>query len=120
MRIKIKTHENDYFLKLMSILHTIPPFNKLRPQELELYANLLTVNHKLRSIPFKERNVLIFSYDTKIEISNKMGIKLSGVYNLLSTLRSYKLLEKESLIAKYTLPKVSELVFLFEDEDTNN
>jgi hypothetical protein len=117
MRIRIRTHENDYFLKLLSIISNIPPFNKLRPKELELYAHLLTVNHKYHNIPLRERNTLIFNYDTKVEIAGKMGIKLSGVYNILSTLRSVKIIENESLIPKYTLTKVKELQFIFEDEE---
>jgi hypothetical protein len=78
MRIKIKTNDNNYFIKLLSIINNIPPFNKLRPKELELYAHLLTVNHKYRNIPFKERNTLLFNSDTKIEIASKMGMNYRG------------------------------------------
>lgn len=117
MKIKIKTQENNYFLKLLTLLHNIPPLNKLRPKELELYAHLLTVNHKYRNIPFKERNTLIFNYDTKIDIANQMGMKLSGVYNTLSVLRSLKIIEGEALLPKYVFNKTSELVFIFEDEE---
>jgi len=117
MKVRIKTNEDTYFLKLLLILNNIPPFNKLRPKELELYAYLLKVNHKYRNIPFAERNKLIFNYDTRIEISNKLGIKMPGVYNILSTLRRIKLLDESTLIPKYILNKVPELTFIFEDED---
>jgi hypothetical protein len=101
------------------ILNNIPPFNKLRPKELELYANLLSINYKYRNVPFKERNTLIFSYNSKLELAAKMSIKLSGIYNLLSTLRTLKLIESDSLIPKYILPKTQELTIIFEDEDEN-
>lgn len=117
MKIRIKTQEDTYFLKLMFILSNIPPFNKLRPKELELYAHLLTVNHKYRNIPFKERNKLIFNYDIKTEIAGKMGVKLSGVYNILSNLRVLKIIDGESLIPKYVLNKTNELTFIFEEEE---
>jgi hypothetical protein len=117
MRIRIKVQEETYFIKLLSILNNIPPFDKLRPKELELYAHLLTVNHRYRNIPLPERNKLIFTYDVKIDIANKMGIKLSGVYNILNNLRSYKILGKESLFPKYALYKVKELVFIFDDNE---
>lgn len=117
MKIRVKTQEDNYFIKLISILHNIPPFDALRPKELQLYAHLLTVNHRYRNIPFVERNRLIFSYETKIEIASKMGIKLVGVYGILSTLRSRKMIEKDSLIPKYILNKVPELIFIFEDEE---
>jgi hypothetical protein len=117
IKIRIKTREDTYFLKLLLILNNIPPFNKLRPKELELYAHLLSVNHRYRNIPFRERNRLIFSYDTKMEVSNKMGIKLSGVYNILSNLRKSKILDEESLIPKFILNKADELIFIFDEED---
>jgi len=101
----------------MSILSNFPPFNKLRPKEIELYANLLDINHKYRNIPFKERNTLIFNYDTKIKIADNMGIKLSGIYNILSNLRSLKIIESESLLPKYVFNKTSEVIIIFEDED---
>jgi len=117
MKIRIKTHEDNYFHKLILIVSNIPPFNKLRPKELELYAHLLKVNHKYRNIPFKERNKLIFNYDTKIEIATLMGIKLSGVYNILSNLRTLKVIEDESLVPKYILTQSNEANFIFEEED---
>lgn len=117
MKIRIKTQEDNYFLKLILILNNIPPFDKLRPKELELYAHLLTVNHKYRNIPFKERNKLIFNYDTKVSIANKMGIKLSGLYNILNNMKNLKLIETNSLIPKYTLGKTDKLLFVFEDDE---
>ena len=119
MKIRIKVNEDTYYIKLLYILNKIPPFNKLRPQELELYAHLLTVNHKYRSIPFKERNKLIFNYDTRLDISNKMGIKLTGVYNIMSILKNAGVIEQDSLIPKYVLNKSEEVTFIFEDEDHN-
>lgn len=117
MRIKIKISEDTYFIKLLYILYNIPPFNKLRPRELELYSNLLLINHKYRNIPFKERNKLIFSNDTNIDIAKKMGIKVHGVYTLLSCLRTAGVIEEKSLIPKYLLRKVEELTFVFEEDE---
>jgi hypothetical protein len=117
MKIRIKTREDTYFLKLLLILSNIPPFNRLRPKELELYAHLLSVNHKYRNIPFAERNKLIFNYDIKIEIANKMGIKVAGLYNIFSRLRNLKVIEEESLLPKYILNKSAELLIIFEEED---
>jgi hypothetical protein len=117
MKIKIKTQEDNYFLKLMLILNNIPPFDKLRPQELELYSHLLRINYKYRNIPFKERNKLIFTYDVKRDIASKMGIKRTGVYNIISSLKNLKIIESESLIPKYTLGKTKELLFVFEEDD---
>lgn len=117
MKINIKVNESDYFIKLLSILNNIPPFDKLRPKELELYSHLLRINHKYRNIPFKERNKLIFNYENKQEIANTMGIKLTGVYNIMSSLKALKLIEDDSLVPKFTLGKVDTLTFLFDDDN---
>ena len=117
MKVRIKTTDDTYFHKLLLILNNIPPFDKLRPQELELYSYLLSLNHKYRTIPFKERNKLIFNFETKTNIASAMSIKLSGVYNILSNLRTLKLLEEDSLIPKFVLNKTNELVFIFDEED---
>lgn len=117
MRINIKVNDNDYFLKLLLILNNIPPFDKLRPKELELYSHLLSVNYKYRNIPFKERNTLIFNYETKQEIASKMKIKSTGVYNIMSSLRASGIIKEDSLIPKYILGKTDTLTFVFTEDE---
>jgi hypothetical protein len=89
----------------------------MRPKELELYSHLLSLNYKYRNIPFKERNKLIFTYDVKRTIADKMDVKVTGIYNLISSLRNLKIIDDESLIPKYTLGKTDKLIFLFEEDD---
>ena len=117
MKIKIKVTEDNYFIKLMMILNNLPPFDRLRPQELILYSHLLRVNHKYRNIPLKERNKLIFNYEVKQDIASRMGIKSIGVYNIISRLKNLDLLDKDGLIPKYTLGKARELLFVFEEDE---
>jgi hypothetical protein len=116
MKIRVKYTEKDYFHKLLLIIYNIPPFTRLRPRELELYANLLSVNHKYRNIPFKERNKVIFSNEEKIIIATKMGIKLTNLYNMICKLRNIGIIGNEALLAKYTLPLTPSVTFLFEEE----
>jgi hypothetical protein len=117
MKVRIGVQESTYFIKLLLIFSNIPPFNKVRPKELELYAHLLEINHRYRNIPFKERNRLIFSYETKVELSDKMGMKMNGIYNILSNLKLAKVIGDSALLPKYTFNKVNELTFIFDDED---
>jgi len=117
MKIKIKVNDDDYFIKFLSIISNIPPFNKLSPKEIEFYSHLLSVNHKYKNIPFKERNKLIFTYDTKQKIADKMGLKITGIYNLISCLKQNKIIEDNSLIPKYVLGKTNELTFVFEEDE---
>jgi len=117
MKIKVPVKDEDYFDKLVSLFSNIPPFSKLRPKGLELYAKLLQYNHRWSRLPFNERNTLIFSTDYKEEMAKTMGIELSGVYNLMKELKQAGIIEKDKLIVKYTLPKVKEVKFEFIEEN---
>jgi len=115
MKINVKVSDDTYFLKLLSILSSIPPFNKLRSRELETYAYLLEYNHRYRNIPFEERNKLIFDYDVKQSIATRMGVDIAAVRNYMSILRSHGVIGRDTMIPKYVLEKVGELVFVFKD-----
>lgn len=116
MKIRVKTSEDTYFLKILTILANIPPFNKLRNRELEVYSYLLLANHKYRNVPFRERNKLIFNHETRAMIAEKMSLKIDTVYNIISSLRKKKIIEEEGLIVKYILIKSPELTFYFDEE----
>lgn len=117
MNIKIPVREEEYFHKLLTILNDIPPFNKIRPKELKLYAYILELNYKYRYLPFKERNTQIFHYDRRIELADKMGVQVSGIYNLMKGLRKAGLITKRGMVPKYVLPKTKEVTFKFIEEE---
>ncbi len=120
MKLKIVVDEYNYFQKLLAIFSHIPPFSKLRPKELQLYALLMFYNHKYRQLPPKDRNINIFHYSTKEEMAEELNIKVSGIYNLIQGLRKMGLVKQNSLVAKYILPKTNVLTFLFVSEDELN
>jgi len=113
MKLKIVVDEYNYFNKLLALLNDIPPFNKVRPKELELYALLMYYNHQYRKLPFEERNIQIFNSKIRKQISQKLNIKVSGVYNLMKGLRQAGIIKSNFLVAKYILPKSKSLTFLF-------
>lgn len=116
MRINIPVTDENYFLKVLTLLNDIPPFNKLRPRELELYSHLLRLNHKYRKIPVDQRNHLIFNFGSRIEIAQMMGVKMAGLYNLIRGLINHGIIKKGELIPKYTFLKPSMIIFNFTDE----
>lgn len=118
MKLKIIVDEESYFKKLLSLLSNIPPFNSIRPKELELYSLILYYNHKYRKLPFEERNQLIFNYDIRMQMAKRIGIKVSGVYNLMRGLREAGIIKRNLLISKYIIPKTKSLTFLFVEDET--
>ena len=116
MKLKIVVDEYNYFKKLLALLSSIPPFNKIRPKELELYALLMYYNHKYRRLPFKERNVNIFHHESKKQMAEELNIEVSGVYNLMKGLRDAGIIKSNLLMAKYILPKTKLLIFSFVNE----
>jgi len=117
MKLKIVVDEYNYFRKLLALLNDIPPFNKVRPKELELYALLMFYNHKYRKLPFIERNIQIFNYEVRKQMAKELNIKVSGIYNLMKGLRQAGIIRKNFLIPKYILPKTKFLTFLFVTEN---
>jgi hypothetical protein len=113
MKLKIVVDEYNYFKKLLALLNNIPPFNKIRPKELELYALLMYYNHKYRKLPFEDRNIRIFHNKSKKQMAEELNIEVSGVYNLMKGLRDAGIIKSNLLIAKYILPKTKSLIFSF-------
>lgn len=87
LKIPVKTTAEDKFLKLLEVLKLIAPFNQLRPRERQVYAELLYYNEKYKALPEKDRNALIFGYNTKESIALKYKISKDVVYNLMKELK---------------------------------
>lgn len=117
MKIKITANERNYFDKLLLILSCIPPFNKVSPRDLELYAKLLKLNYQHSRGDFQGRQLNIFDKNNKKEIADEMGINVRAIYSMLTRLKEAGIIKDNSLIPKYVLPKTSELTFVFEEEE---
>ena len=96
--IKIPTTEEKIFRQYLEIFN---PIIKLRSKELDVLSQLLYFNDKLKDIPEEHRNKILFDYDTKKEMQNKIG--LSGAYfdNCLSILRKKGIIINNKLIKNF-------------------
>lgn len=113
MNINISVDESNYFHRLLILLNDIPPFSKIRPRELELYSHILKYYHSHSNMPLDEINRLVFDIDFRKELADKIGIEVSGVYNLMKGLRQAGIIEKNKLVPKYIIPKTKSLTFNF-------
>lgn len=120
MKVKITVNEKDYFEKLLMLLSHMPPFNRVYPRELELYAKLLRLDYQYSRMPFEDRQLKIFISDfddIRKQLSEDMGVESTAIYNMLRGLCRAGIMKKNSLIPKYVLPKTKELTFVFEEEE---
>jgi len=120
MEIKLKLTEHHKYLAILQILSNltnpkIKPFCDLRNRELEVYAILLYFyNEKYKNIPETERNQLIFSYDSRVEISTRLeNLAMDTVYNLFGDLRKKGLMTKKNLNKKFIIPDMEEFTLKF-------
>lgn len=113
MKINITVDESNYFHKLLILLNDIPPFSNIRPRELELYSHILNYYHAHSRVPLNEINRLVFCADFREELADKIGIDVSGVYNLMKGLRQAGIVEKDKLKPEFIIPKQKSLTFNF-------
>lgn len=99
MELKIPIKGSERFLLMLNMFSSLKPFNKLNNREKQVYSELLYVDYELKNLDEGKRNKLIFDYDTRREIGQKLGISTSSVYNIMSTLK------KKGFIGSRTLDR---------------
>lgn len=82
--VALNTEEKVFYRQYVEILD---PLIKLRSKELDVLAELLYYNNKLKNIDIKNRWKLILDYDNKKEIASNLNISVASLGNNLSYLR---------------------------------
>lgn len=115
MKIEIPTN-NNYYLIVLTLLSTIPPYSSLSPRERELTANILDMYFSYTN-SHDERITLIFSKQGKEELMRRMDIKsLQVLENMLTSLRRDGVLNGNNITPEYIgidRNKVKEIIFKF-------
>jgi hypothetical protein len=91
-RIPIKTTNEKFFRQFLEILRSVPPISKLRPKELDVFAELLYQFKKYKDYPESHQIDVIFGQSTRKEMREKIGIGVDSFNNNVSILRRHKLL----------------------------
>jgi hypothetical protein len=116
MEIRIPVTKENRFRRIIELLDAIPPFNKLRPREKDVLAELYRINYENIDVPEKGRNRIVFHKDTRNIIAGKLGVSTQDVYNLTCSLRKRGLIEEDRFVEKYTkafLVPIDEINFKF-------
>ena len=97
-KVNIPTNENKFYRQYLEILN---PIIKLRGKELDVLAELLFHNNRLKEIPEKHRWKLIFDYDTKADIRGKLKLSEASLNNNLSALRKKKIIVENEVLKNF-------------------
>ena len=100
-KIPIKTTEEKFYRQLLELLRCIPPFNKLRPKELDVLGEILHQNNRYKNIPSKQRTIVVFSTDTRKEMRTNLDMTVDIFNNNLSGLRKHKILGEDNRLIKF-------------------
>lgn len=87
LKIPIPVTDDSRFLTTLQLISSMKPFSKMRPREIELYAELLFHYNKWKDLPEKERNQLIFNYDTRLAIAEKLNMSVKTLYTIIQELK---------------------------------
>ena len=114
MELKIPVKGANRFYLMLNLFSTFKPYNLLNNREKQVLAELLYVDYELRQLEERRRNKLIFDYDTRREIGQKLSISSNSIYNIMSSLK------KKGFIGERTLKKsfeyTDEIIIKFVDE----
>lgn len=97
--IPIRTNRDKFFRQVLELLRSLPPFNKLRPRELELLSKLMAYSDEFKALDRDSRYDLIFSTRTRRTIADDLGMSEDAFNNNLSILRRHGLVTKDNRFA---------------------
>ena len=97
MELKIPIKGSERFLLMLNMFSSFKPYSSLNNRERQILAELLYADYELRQLDERKRNKLIFDYDTRREIAQKLGISTNSIYNIMSSLKKKGFIGNNSL-----------------------
>ncbi len=125
MKLLLELKEDKKYLEVIRMLsnirhpNEITPYNKLRNREMEVLAIMYYFyNEKYAHLSEEDKNALIFSYDRRQEIVDRLSeegsrISKETVYNIMMDLRKKGFIDAKSINKKHLLSNINELNFKF-------
>jgi len=114
--LKLKTSEKAFFRQYVQLLN---PIIKIRDKELDVLAELLYHNNRLKDIEMKNRWKLVLDYDNKKEMAINVGTSQASFGNNLTYLRKKGIIVDNQVVSNLLVYPDSSfnLVFKFNISD---
>lgn len=106
----------------MDILCLISPLNKLNNSEKKVVAELWKSYYNYRGLDVKDRDRLVFDYDSKMKICTKLDISEAFLNNIFHSLRKKEIMVGKTLKIVPPIEENNQIHFNFtlkQDDGTN-
>jgi len=103
MQLTIPTTPQKYFHMALELLRSIPPLDTLNSKELSVLAELLYWDYHYRALEKEIRWKMVFDYDTKLLIMDKVPCDEQSLNNNLTSLRKKGIIEKKMIKTNFGL-----------------
>lgn len=115
MKIRVKLNADSYFVDVLKILESVPPFSRVRQADIQIYARLLHYNYQLtlQNIEEDERNKVLFEYAMRRQIQQELNINDGSYRNSLYNLKKNGIIGNKKLLAKFVIPYGEDIEFKF-------
>lgn len=99
--IPIKTTEDKFYRQFLELFRSLPPFSNLRTKELDVLGEILYQNNKYKNIAPKQRAIVVFDKDTRLEMRERLNMSVDIFNNNLSGLRKNKIINSDNRLIKF-------------------
>lgn len=117
--IQVPTTERRFFRQYLELIN---PLFKLRGKELDVLAEFLYYNHQLKEVPEEHRWKVIFNYETKTKIREKLNLSVASMNNNISALRAKKIIRDNKIHKDFLVHPEGEcdIIFRFKVNEPNS
>lgn len=105
--------DKNKYLMMLNLFSYISPYSILNNREKQVLSELYFYDYELKGLDEKKRDKLIFDYDTRSEIAEKLDISTDSVYNIMSSLKKKDFILGKHLNRKVILPDVDNIEIIF-------
>ena len=120
MELTIPVRGADRFYLMLNLFSTFKPYSLLNNREKQVLAELLYVDFELQPLEERRRNKLIFDYDTRREIGQKLSISTNSIYNIMSSLKKKGFIGENTLKHRFDYTDEIKIQFVNERPQKGN
>jgi hypothetical protein len=95
INIPIKTDNIIFYRQFLELIRSIPPLNKLRSREIEIFSQILYYNNMYKNLDESSRTILIFSKENRKLMREYLNIDENVFNNNIYSLKKANIISKD-------------------------